>query len=138
MLKLNLRPSEKELRQFSYISLAGFPLLAWLLLHVTLGLSSGVVWSVVAVGPVVLVLGMIRPKLVWPVYVGLMLVALPIGFVVSTILLRLIYYLLFTPIALWFRLSGKDAMHRRFEPEADSYWTDHKGGRDPASYLRLY
>ena len=64
--------------------------------------------------------------------------SLPIGFVVSAILLRLIYYLLFTPIALWFRLTGKDAMKRRFEPEADSYWTDRKDGRDPASYLRLY
>ena len=138
MIKPNLRPSESELRQFSYISLAGFPLLAWVLLHVTLGLPPAAVWSVVAVGPVVLILGMIQPKLVWPVYVALMLVALPIGFVVSATLLRLIYYLLFTPIALWFRLSGKDAMHRRLEPEADSYWTDHKSGRGPASYLRLY
>ncbi len=138
MIKLDLRPSESELRQFSYVSLAGFPLLAWLLLHVTLGLSPAVVWSAVAVGPVVLILGMIHPKLVWPIYVLLILATAPIGFVVSTVLLRLIYYLLFTPIALWFRLSGKDAMHRCFEPEADSYWIDHKGGRDPASYLRLY
>ena len=138
MIKLDLKPSEPQLRQFSHVSVAGFPLLAWFLLHVTLGLSPAAVWSVGAVGPVVLILGMVHPKLVWPVYMALMLVALPIGFVVSATLLRLIYYLLFTPIALWFRLSGKDAMHRRSEPEADSYWTDHKGGRDPASYLRLY
>lgn len=138
MIKLNLRPSQTELRQFSYVSLVGFPLLAWVLLHVTLGLSPTAVWSVAAVGPLVLILGLAHPKLVWPVYVLLMLVALPIGFVVSAVLLRLIYYLLFTPIALWFRLTGKDAMQRRFEPEADSYWTDHQTGRDPASYLRLY
>ncbi|MHC4851649.1 MAG: SxtJ family membrane protein, partial [Planctomycetota bacterium] len=93
---------------------------------------------VAAAGPVVLVLGLIHPKLVWPVFVLLMLIAVPIGYVVSAILLRLIYYLLFTPIALWFRLTGKDAMQRRFEPEADSYWTDRKDRRDPASYLRLY
>jgi hypothetical protein len=138
MLEVNLKPAEKDLRQFSYISLVGFPLLAWVLLHVTLRLPPTVVWSVAAVGPVVLILGVIRPKFVWPVYVGMMLIALPIGFVVSAILLRVIYYVMFTPIALWFRLTGRDAMHRRFEPDADTYWTDHKGGRDPASYLRLY
>lgn len=138
MIKPNLRPSEAELRQFSHISLVGFPLLAWLLLHVTLGVPPAVVWSVAAVGPAALLLGLVHPRLVWPVYVLMMLVALPIGFVVSAVLLRLIYYMLFTPIALWFRLTGRDAMERRFEPEADSYWTDHKTGRDPASYLRLY
>ncbi len=138
MLKLDLKPSETQLRQFSYISLAGFPLLAWVLLHVTLGLPPAVVWSVAAAGPVVLVLGLIQPKLVWPVYALLMLMAIPIGFVVSATLLRLIYYLVFTPIALWFRLTGKDVMHRRFEPQAESYWTDHRGGREPSSYLRLY
>ena len=138
MLKLNLKPTESELRQFSYISLVGFPLLAWVLLHLALGLSPTVAWSVAAIGPVVLILGIIQPRLVWPVYVGLMLIALPIGFVVSAVLMRLVYYLLFTPIALWFRLTGKDAMHRSFEPQADTYWTDHKTRRDPASYLRLY
>ncbi len=137
MTDLNLRPSEQQLRQFAWISLLGFPLISWVLIHMILGLSLTVVLTVGAVGPVVLVLGLINPKLVWPVYVLLMLIALPIGFVVSAVLLRLIYYLLFTPIALWFRLTGKDAMNRRFQPEADSYWTDH-AGRDPASYLRLY
>ncbi len=138
MTDLNLRPSEPQLRQFAWISLLGFPLISWMLIHLMLELSLTVVLTVGAVGPVVLVLGLINPQLVWPVYVLLMLIALPIGFVVSAVLLRLIYYLLFTPIAFWFRLTGKDAMKRRFEPEADSYWTDRKDGRDPASYLRLY
>ena len=137
MTDLNLRPSEQQLRQFAWISLLGFPLISWVLIHLMLGLSLTVVLTVGAVGPVVLVLGLINPQLVWPVYVLLMLIALPIGFVVSAVLLRLIYYLLFTPIAFWFRLTGKDAMNRRFQPEADSYWTDH-AGRDLASYLRLY
>ena len=36
-----------------------------------------------------------------------------IAFVVSAIVLRLIYYGLFTPIALWFRMRGRDAMNRK-------------------------
>ncbi len=138
MTDLNLKPSARHLRQFAWVSLLGFPLISWVLLYLTLGLSSAVALSVAAVGPVVLVLGLINPKLVWPVYVLLMLISLPIGLVVSAVLLRLIYYLLFTPIALWFRLTGKDAMQRRLEPEVDSYWTTRKGGRDPSSFIRLY
>ena len=138
MIDLNLKPSETQLRQFAWVSLLGFPLISWVLLYLTLGLSLTVVLSVAAVGPAVLVVGLIDPKLVWPVYALLTLIALPIGLVVSAVLLRLIYYTLFTPIALWFRLTGKDAMKRGFEPETDSYWTVRTVGRDPASYLRLY
>jgi hypothetical protein len=138
MIDLNLKPSETQLRQFAWVSLLGFPLISGLLLYLTLGLSLTVVLSVAAAGPAVLLVGLINPKLVWPVYALLMLIALPIGLVVSAVLLRLIYYMLFTPIALWFRLTGKDAMKRGFEPETDSYWTVRTVSRDPASYLRLY
>ena len=138
MIQIDFKPPDQQLRQFAWASVVGFPLVAWLLIHVTLGLSSTVSISVAALGPVVLVLGLIHARLIWPVYALLMLITLPIGLVMSMVLLRLIYYLLFTPLALWFRLTGKDAMRRRWEPESDSYWADHKGGRDPASYLRLY
>ena len=66
------------------------------------------------------------------------MVAIVIGYVVSAVLLRAIYYLLFTPMALWFRICGKDAMQRQLDAGGSSYWQDHPGGRSPASYFRLY
>jgi hypothetical protein len=33
-----------------------------------------------------------------------------------------IYYLVFTPIGLIMKLSGRDALQRRFEPAENSYW----------------
>jgi hypothetical protein len=47
--------------------------------------------------------------------------------VVSPVVLGVIYFGLFTPVALAMRAFGRDAMKRRFEPGAPSYWTR----RDP-------
>ena len=47
--------------------------------------------------------------------------------IVSPLVLGVLFFGLFTPIAWGMRLAGRDAMKRRFEPEASSYWQD----RDP-------
>lgn len=44
-----------------------------------------------------------------------------LGWVNTRIILSLVYFLIFTPIALFFRLIGKDPMDRSFE-KRDSYW----------------
>ena len=47
--------------------------------------------------------------------------------IVSPVVLGLIYFAVFTPVALVMRLAGRDAMARRFEPARPSYWLP----RDP-------
>jgi len=47
--------------------------------------------------------------------------------VVSPVVLGLIYFGVFTPVALVMRAFGRDAMCRRFEPAQPSYWVR----RDP-------
>lgn len=47
--------------------------------------------------------------------------------VVSPLVLGVMFYGLFTPIGLVMRIAGRDAMKRRFEPQAPSYWVK----RDP-------
>ena len=42
--------------------------------------------------------------------------------VVSPVVLGLIYFGVFTPVALVMRAFGRDAMCRRFEPARPSYW----------------
>lgn len=44
-----------------------------------------------------------------------------LGWVNTRIILSLVYFLIFTPLALIFRLLGKDPMERRFEV-VESYW----------------
>jgi hypothetical protein len=47
--------------------------------------------------------------------------------VVAPLVLGLIYFGLFTPVAIGMRAFGRDVMKRRFEPQAPSYWVK----RDP-------
>lgn len=42
--------------------------------------------------------------------------------VTNPIVSGLMFYLLFTPAALLFRLFGKDLLRLKFDPAADSYW----------------
>jgi hypothetical protein len=42
--------------------------------------------------------------------------------IVSPVVLGLIFFAVFTPVALVMRLAGRDAMSRRFEPGRRSYW----------------
>ena len=73
-------------------------------------------------GAVLIVLGLVAPPLLRPLYRVWMGLALVLGFVMTRVLLTLVYYLLLTPIGLLLRLFGKDPMHRHPDPEASSYW----------------
>jgi hypothetical protein len=65
-----------------------------------------------------------------------MAVSMPIGLVVSWLLLALLFYGMFTPVGLFFRLIGRDALCRRYRPDLDTYWAPKAGARDVRSYLR--
>ena len=66
--------------------------------------------------------GLARPQCVRLIYVGWMILAFPIGWTVSQIILAAIFLGLFTPISLVFRLLGRDALHRVRQSGLDSYW----------------
>jgi hypothetical protein len=63
------------------------------------------------------------------VFLGMSYAAWPIGFVVSHVILALVYYLVFTPVGLAMRIFRYDPMNRRFDDAAQSYWVV----RDPAA-----
>jgi hypothetical protein len=137
VIEVNRNPSRRELNLFGFIWLGFFLLVAvglWLKLH-----SPVVSIALVAVALVVPGVGWAVPSFMRVVYVGLSYLAWPIGFVVSHVLLGAVYYLLVTPIGLIMRATGYDPMHRRFNPEAPSYWIERDGGeRDPSSYFRQF
>jgi hypothetical protein len=71
-------------------------------------------------------------------FVGLSVVAIPIGFVISHVLIAAVYYLVLTPIALVFRLTGRDVIGKKLDREAKSYWHVRDGVRPASSYFKLY
>jgi hypothetical protein len=132
----NVKPSATMLREFGIIALFGFGLVGALLgLKWDAWTASYVLW---ALGAVSFVLAFVRPKLLLPLYVVLMVVAFPIGFVISNVILFILYFGLFTPIALVFRLVGRDTMKRKFEPEAESYWIDRTDNKPVSQRFKQY
>jgi len=79
--------------------------------------------------------GVVYPPSIRPVFVGLILLTYPIGWVVSHVLLGSIFYLLFLPIGLVLRMTGHDPLQRK-PPVGSSLWKTPVGKTDPASYLR--
>lgn len=61
-----------------------------------------------------------------------------INFVILNTVLALFYYLVFTPIALLLRLSGKNAISLKFSRDKRSNWHDHKQVKELKQYLKQY
>jgi len=121
MIEINWRPSQKDLRNFGWISLAMLTVVA-LLLHWWKDL--GAFWSlcICAVGLLVYVLSRISTILVRPIYVALTVATWPIGWALSHLAMAILYYLVLTPIGLLFRVVGRDSLDRRFDRSAETYW----------------
>ena len=80
--------------------------------------------------------GLVWPRGIRPVFVTAMALTMPIGWVISRLLLGVLFFGLFTPVALVFKLIGRDALARRHTPERASYWEPKRGATDIRSYLR--
>jgi len=147
MLKIDTNPEPRVLRQFAWTAAFLFPLIAALLTR------GDVKWYAVAsfpwTSPLVLVLGAIglvqlllilaglRQPTRW-LFVGLMVIAFPIGFVLSHVIMGIVFYLVITPIGLVFRVMGRDMLGRRMDRERASFWHDRGPQRSATSYFKLY
>jgi fucose 4-O-acetylase-like acetyltransferase len=133
MITPQWRPDARQLRQFAWISLVGFPALGVMLwrAHGSLRLSAGLA----VVGVLVWLVGLVQPNRIRPVYVALLAISLPIGWVISGVLLRLVFYGVVAPVGLLFRVAGRDALSLR-RPAGPSYWRDLDSPEDAASYFR--
>ena len=69
---------------------------------------------------------------------GLTVVAFPIGFVLSYLIMGTLYFLVIGPIALLFRALGRDSMRRAYDPQASTYWSPVERRRDKESYFHQY
>jgi len=135
MIEINWKPTRKELRQFAGIWLVFFGAFgAWRYYMGSHAVAQWLWLAAAAVG----IPGLILPALVRPIYVGWMVLAFPIGWTVSHLLLGTIYYLVLTPFGLLMRATGNDPMKRKFDRQAKSYWAEHRTGDDPSTYFRQY
>src|SRR5215813_5884975 len=127
------RPSTRTLRQFAALFLIVFTVTAGL--RVWRG-DTGT-FTIAATGAAVGLVGLVRPDAIRYVYTGWMIAAFPIGWTISRLIVTLLFYVVFAPFALVFRLFGRDALRRR-RHALSTYWMQTQGAEPPESYYEQF
>jgi hypothetical protein len=129
------KPTSRMLRQF-----AAMGAVVLIGLGCWLGFGQGS-WAIAAAllmaAAVVGVVAALWPGALRPIFVGWMCLAFPVGWVLSHVVLAVLFFGLFTPVGLFQRLIGRDVLVRRRRPAYDSYWKPKPAAPDVNSYFRL-
>lgn len=130
LLEFNWHPSDRQLKQFGVISLVALPLLGWswggrlpFVVSTSLGIFLGAS-------------GFLFPALLRPFFVGIMALVTPIGIVVGELALLLIYFGVFLPLAVVFKVVKRDSLDRTLDPACESYWQKRKSTSSVSRYFR--
>jgi hypothetical protein len=137
MVTINWNPDKKLLRTFGTIALH-ISVILFLVLYLLKGMRIEVCLIIFSVGLFIFISSRISLKLTKFIYLGLTLATLPIGLAVSFIVLAAFYFLLLTPLALIFRLFGRDCLNLRFKPSAKSFWEKRAASPPLERYFRQF
>jgi hypothetical protein len=136
VVEINWHPPAKQLRVFSALLVVfAAAVSAWL--YWKIGYRQTAVY-VLTIGASVGVVGFAWPPLARVVYVIWMTIVFPIGWIVSHAVLAALFYLVFTPIAIIMKLCGYDAMDRRFDRQAATYWKHREQRDDTKRYFKQF
>jgi hypothetical protein len=134
MIGLDWNPSSRTLRQFAVVAflfLVGAAALAHL---------RGKGWLAqalpLALGVLAPIFGWLRPQALRLLFVLLSVAVYPIGFVLSHVVLLILFYGVITPLGALGRLARSDPLSLRRKQTLQSYWVERRRPRDKASYLR--
>jgi hypothetical protein len=145
MIELDFNPDARTLRQFGFIALVGFGFvaaIAWFeVLIFSFGLGSGRPWVAGTFAGLALLSGLLSvvyPKANRWIYVGLAVITYPIGFVLSYVIMGLLFFGIIAPTSLALRIVGHDPMCRRYDPDAPSYWSACRTARAKSDYFKQF
>jgi hypothetical protein len=136
LIELRVNPTAKDLRWFGAILLAFFGLVGLVVWRATGTLG----WPNAIWGAAALVSGayyLVRP-LRRPLYIGWSYATYPIGWVVSHVLMAVVFFGLLTVCGVLMRLFGYDPLTRRFDRSASTYWVEHEEATDVSNYFRQH
>ena len=133
---LPLNPSPRTLRQFAGLWILFFG--GWAIWQYAaharfdFALVLGIV--AITVGP----LGLLFPAAIKPIFVAWLTLAFPIGWVVSRVVLMLLFWGVMTPVGVALRLFGRDILDLRRPAGARTYWTAKERAVEVRSYFRQF
>jgi hypothetical protein len=136
MLPINRNPAPRELRSFARLWFPLFVAVFGGMIWWRSGSPNGavIVWSVGAAIAAAVLASVAAAR---AVFVGLLIVTYPIGWVISTIALAIMFYLVFAPLGFGMRLAGRDPLRLKRRADA-SNWTPYQQSDDPERSFRQY
>jgi hypothetical protein len=128
-------PDARELRRFAVAMLIGFFVLGALAAWRAKGIGTGsiVLWGI----GVFLATAAFVPKLGRVAYLAVYLPTSVIGYLVSHVMLALMFFFVITPLAIILRLLGKDLLQQRRDKNRPA-WSPVKGVKNEESYYRQF
>ena len=130
------RQTSKTLRQFGLLCLAVFG--GWATWRIAQDRRDLVTSLMGGAGVLLGALGLIKPSALQPIFTAWMTLAFPLGWMISRLLLGALYFGVFTPIALVFRLRSRDVLWIQRKSPAGSYWTSRIRPNRASDYLRQF
>jgi hypothetical protein len=121
-----LKPTPRVLRQFALAA-------QQLFLH-RRATAAGVLGAIALIGLV----GLLKPSAVRWLFLGATVAAFPIGWVMTQVVLAVMFYMVLTPLALVFRWRKRDELQLRLKPEQTSFWITRQPERDVRRYLKQF
>jgi len=112
-------PDRRELRNFGLVFATGLVVFFGLLLP-WLFEKPWPLWPWVGAG-VFAGTGLLLPGVLRPVFYVWMKLGHVLGWINTRIILGVVFFVLFAPVALLLRILGKDPMHRQLDDEAQTY-----------------
>jgi len=132
---LPLKPTPRVLRQFAAAWLVFFLAVAAQQMFLrSRATAAGVLGAIALIGLV----GLVKPSAVRWLFVGATVAAFPFGWVVTQVVLAVMFYVVLTPLALVFRWRGRDELQLRPKPEQTSFWVTRHPERDVRRYLKQF
>jgi hypothetical protein len=133
LVEINWSPSTRQLRQFGLLCLVALPAAGWLW-----GATEPQLWGLLGIAVALAVLGWTRPVFLRPLFIGLMLIAAPIGMIFGEFAMLLIFFGVFLPIGLVFRLMRRDALRLQMDRKKVSHWQPKSEPNDVVRYYQRY
>lgn len=91
------------------------------------------------IGGCILGFGLLIPIILRPIFIIWMSFAAVMGFVMTRVILSLIFYLIFSPVSITLKIIGKELLQEKIDPGLKSYWIIRdKKVYDPANSEKQY
>ena len=141
MIAVDFNPNQKKLKEFGFFSLGGFFLIGLILglkfrwIQEGEWLVPGILWGIAVLSAL---LALVAPKLLKPSYLLLTAISAVIGPVIATIIMGLIFLLIFFPLGLIFKLRKRDELHLKLSRDIETYWEPQPEAQSPERYFRQY